>query len=276
MVERELESRRAAHVQAARVTLDAAKHASLSALEQATGVDIDGDGTLADVSFCAITVVFVASGEMADYGAALQAHIKRVLCDAAGVRDGSWGWGAAFLDVDNDGDQDIVQQNGFPTDDHFVDVPMRLFVNDGTGVYTDRACDASLDQGDQGRAVVPFDFDNDGDLDLLSTVNASAPRLLENTGAPGTWARIGLSDGLAPGNRLGIGSFIEVEAVQGGVIRRRDIHLNSNFSGVRVPEAHFGFGGHVGPLYEVRVTWPDGAQTLHTDVDTNQILVLSR
>jgi hypothetical protein len=33
--------------------------------------------------------------------------------DAAGVRDGQWGWGAEFLDYDNDGRLDIFATNGF-------------------------------------------------------------------------------------------------------------------------------------------------------------------
>ena len=35
--------------------------------------------------------------------------------DAAGVRDAQWGWGAEFVDYDNDGWQDIFASNGFIT-----------------------------------------------------------------------------------------------------------------------------------------------------------------
>ncbi len=35
--------------------------------------------------------------------------------EAAGVRDGQWGWGAEFLDYDNDGRLDIYATNGFVT-----------------------------------------------------------------------------------------------------------------------------------------------------------------
>jgi hypothetical protein len=34
---------------------------------------------------------------------------------AAGVNDGQWGWGAEFLDYDNDGKLDIFAENGFVT-----------------------------------------------------------------------------------------------------------------------------------------------------------------
>jgi len=39
------------------------------------------------------------------------------VADAAGVRDGQWGWGAEFLDYNNDGRLDIFAQNGFVTGD---------------------------------------------------------------------------------------------------------------------------------------------------------------
>ena len=56
--------------------------------------------------------------------------------DAAGVRDGGWGWGAAFLDYDNDGDLDLIMTNGVdmansPMDDAFAADPMKLWRNDG-------------------------------------------------------------------------------------------------------------------------------------------------
>ena len=35
--------------------------------------------------------------------------------EKAGVRDGQWGWGADFLDYDNDGRLDIFAENGFVT-----------------------------------------------------------------------------------------------------------------------------------------------------------------
>ncbi len=195
---------------------------------------------------------------------------------AAGVREGSWGWGAAFLDFDNDGDLDLAETNGFPADDYFVGDSVRLWVNDGNGVFDDRACDSQIDLAADGRALIPIDYDNDGDLDIFTTVNGAPPHLYENVNSGGTWLRVLLDDGVQPGNPNAIGAIIEVEAANGGTIRRRDVHANSNFSGTRPAEVHFGLGGHVGPLFEVRVTWPDGIQSAHINVGVDQIITLSR
>ena len=63
--------------------------------------------------------------------------------DAAGVRDGYWGWGAAFLDYDNDADLDLVMTNGIDlpylneqmteATDRFRQDPMRVWRNDKAG-----------------------------------------------------------------------------------------------------------------------------------------------
>ena len=74
--------------------------------------------------------------------------------DTAGVRDGAWGWGAAFLDYDNDGDLDLTMTNGidFPFVPAPFDVifapfrtdPMKLWRNDGAGGFTEIAGPSGL------------------------------------------------------------------------------------------------------------------------------------
>jgi hypothetical protein len=68
--------------------------------------------------------------------------------------------GADWGDVDNDGDLDlIIALNG---------VASRLYINDGTGSFTDDAAGAGIGTiGDLGKTVGFFDSENDGDLDIL-------------------------------------------------------------------------------------------------------------
>src|SRR5690606_2148604 len=60
-----------------------------------------------------------------------------------GVADGSWGWGACIVDIDNDGDLDIFHTNGWsePYLGHVAwQAPEpRAFVMDESGTYTDEA-----------------------------------------------------------------------------------------------------------------------------------------
>ena len=193
--------------------------------------------------------------------------------DLAGLRDGAWGWGAAMFDLDHDGDLDIAQQNGMPHDGFYEDV-LRLWVNDGTGAFEDRACSHDVEYAGQGRAVIPFDHDNDGDLDLLLTFTAELPRLLRNDGADGlgAWLRVALDD---PGssNPHGIGATVRALPVYGPAWIR-EVHLNATFLGNGPAEAHFGLAGE--SAVDLEITWPDGAIQLEPSVATDQVLTVVR
>jgi len=70
------------------------------------------------------------------------------------------GSSAAFSDLDNDGDLDVLI-TGFSDSD---DVP-KLYLNDGTGVFT-KVSDTSFESV-EGSSIVFFDIDSDGDTDVL-------------------------------------------------------------------------------------------------------------
>ena len=80
--------------------------------------------------------------------------------------------GAVFADLDNDGDYDLI--NGVtadrPTDSTKVPAPIRIYENDGNGYFTDvthRSPDI-LRNAYFTRAVLAFDMDGDGPLDILA------------------------------------------------------------------------------------------------------------
>ncbi len=97
---------------------------------------------------------------------------------------------ATFFDADNDGDMDLFVVSG--GSQHPVNSPLyydRLYLNNGSGNFKtaqDQIPNASV----SGSCVKPFDYDNDGDIDLFvggrhvpHNYPSPAPsRLLENQG----------------------------------------------------------------------------------------------
>ncbi|MCA9212881.1 MAG: VCBS repeat-containing protein [Planctomycetales bacterium] len=75
--------------------------------------------------------------------------------------------GASFIDVDNDGDLDLYVCND--------DLPNQLFVNDGTGRFTDNATKAGVDFCGASVTATCADYDQDGDLDLYLVTNRKEP-----------------------------------------------------------------------------------------------------
>ncbi len=186
--------------------------------------------------------------------------------DAAGVREGQWGWGTSFLDYDLDGALDLVLTGGMDNV-LFREEPGRLYRGVGGGRFEDVTCSTGwIDRG-QGRGVIPFDADGDGALELLVTGREETPSLWRSSGASGAWISVELRQ---PGpNPFGVGSTVRVTDAA-GVARVGPIHANALYVSSRGPWLHLGLGAASGPV-DVEVTWPDGAVTRHPDVGPGRI-----
>src|SRR6185312_2042913 len=98
------------------------------------------------------------------------------------------GWGLKFFDYDNDGNLDLFLANGNP-DDLIESLhpgvtyrePLMLFHNNGKAFQNVSEQSGSVFAKPlSARGMAVGDFDNDGAVDVLVSVNDAAPLLLHN------------------------------------------------------------------------------------------------
>lgn len=178
-------------------------------------------------------------------------------------------FGVEFADMDLDGYVDLLLANGHIEPEinrvqqnvTFEQSP-QLFLNDGSGHFVEATERAGSDFARPlvGRGLATSDYDRDGDLDVLLTVNGGAPRLFRNRLAePGRhWLRLEL-EGARP-NGDAVGATIELFA--GGRRQRRYLGTGSSYlSQSEENPALFGLGAATG-VDSVRVTWPTSGETV--------------
>ncbi len=100
---------------------------------------------------------------------------------------------AAFVDVDHDGDLDLVLAG--------PDGPVQLIRNNGNGTFTDISAHAGIGGTSNGFAIVPTDFDNSRDVDLLIVRRDGPPALLKNV-RDGTFRDVAIEAGLTIQGRV--------------------------------------------------------------------------
>jgi len=183
----------------------------------------------------------------------------------------STGWGASWADLDLDTDLDLVFVNGnVPVRDLSADAqPVQAFGNltaqgvpgrfeDIGGVIGIHEVGPLL-----GRGSAAADYDNDGDLDIAINSIGGPLVLLENMGAVGNWLEVRL-DGFHPGTMV-------TAVLPDGRELVREVQAGSSYLSSEDPRCHFGLGV-AGEVSKLTVRWPDGEETVISDVTANQIL----
>lgn len=112
------------------------------------------------------------------------------------------GGGVAIVDVDNDGDQDLIFVNSvrWPFHDYPTAAPVAthaLYLNRGDGRFDEATARSGLDVSDYGMGIAAGDYDGDGYVDLYITA-VGPNRLLRNLG-DGRFEDVTAASGVAGG-----------------------------------------------------------------------------
>jgi hypothetical protein len=205
--------------------------------------------------------------------------------DFTGVRDTGWGWGTQMFDYDNDRDLDIIATNGYystPLEWGFETDQVRLFRNNGQGPiltnFTNVATSLGMTNTSQGRGLLTFDYDRDGDLDVFIVNNFQTPILYRNDGGNlnGNWLQIESVGTIS--NADGVGAFITLTPDLTFPNKKlvHEITLSSSFLSQSEPIAHFGLGTSTDPIDLLRIEWPaSGIVQEFFNVAINQRLTIT-
>ena len=186
--------------------------------------------------------------------------------EAAGVREGHWGWGACFADFDNDGFLDIFHTNGWGN----TPTLSRLYMSNRDGTFTDQALGKGISHDSQGRGVICYDYDDDGLVDIFIGNHALSPNVYRNEIENDFhYLKVRLT-GLHE-NLDAIGARVAVTTADGTQLS--EVQLGTAYLSQQPATLHFGLGPH-DVADSVEITWPDlaGSITVDQNVEANQLV----
>ncbi|HTT19319.1 MAG TPA: CRTAC1 family protein [Candidatus Sulfotelmatobacter sp.] len=189
------------------------------------------------------------------------------------------GVAAKFLDYDNDGWNDIVQLNGAMLDNialYHGEVsykePLLMYRNRGKGEF-DKVSDSlgpDFMRPSVGRGLATADYDNDGDIDIVTNNRGDFPSLLRNDGGnANNWLTVQLvgtksnRDGIGAALKLTSEGFVHMEQAKGGM----------SYMSASDPRIHFGLGKS-SKIAALEITWPSGQVDRLTNLPINQIITV--
>ena len=186
------------------------------------------------------------------------------------------GFGAGFLDFDNDGDRDLLVVNGHVVDnieriqpDLSHPQPDQLFENRG-GRFVEHGpfYRWSSRQPRVGRGAALGDIDNDGDIDVLISNCGAEPTLLINrVGARRNWIQLRLTG--TDSSRDAVGTRLTLTTAEGE--QTDQITGGGSYLSASDLRAHFGLG-EAARVEEIRIRWPSGKEEVLKDIPANRIL----
>lgn len=190
------------------------------------------------------------------------------------------GWGAQFLDVDQDGRKDLLLINGhvYPEVDQTPEVhyrqPRLLYWNVGGGQFKDisESAGPALRETWSSRGSAMGDLDGDGSLEVVVANMGARPSLLKNYGPRKHWLLVQLVGG-PKGNRDAVGAratvFVGSRRLAG------EVQTGASYLSQHDSRLHFGLGD-VTTYQRIEVRWPSGDRESFAGGGADRIVVLKQ
>jgi hypothetical protein len=187
-------------------------------------------------------------------------------------------WGAAIIDLDNDGLADLFFTTGMVYPDlapQIRDAPWKtpnvVFRNLGGGKFEELAGEAGpgVSEAHSSRGVAFGDFDNDGDIDILIVNLNEPPSLLRNDMSGNNhWLKVRLVGTVS--NRSAIGA--RVVASYGDRKQAQAVLAQSSYLSVNDRRLHFGLGA--AEAADLEIFWPNGGHETIRNVAADRLVVI--
>ncbi|MGA7572627.1 MAG: CRTAC1 family protein [Terriglobales bacterium] len=187
-------------------------------------------------------------------------------------------WGTCLLDLDNDGNPDIITVAGtvYPElEPIYPKYPRRgpriVFRNLGNGRFAELGEETGpgILAKHCSRGVAFGDFDNDGDIDVVIMNQNEPPSLLRNDSPPANhWLKVRLEG--TKSNRSAIGGRVLVHYA--GKVQAQEVMSQSSYLSANDPRLHFGLGAE--KTADIEVHWPLGAVDTFKGIAADQLVMI--
>ncbi len=175
------------------------------------------------------------------------------------------GWGDSWIDLRNDGTQQLVLANGA--------IPVRNLKKDAAPLQVltrrdGRWVDTGILRGLRvnGRGLAAADYDNDGRVDVVVNTIGGRLLLLHNTSPAGNWLEVQVEP-FSPG-------AVVTATASDGREQSREVRAGSSYLSSEDPRVHFGFGAAT--VRSVSVRYPDGTVKRLEAPPTNAVVTVRR
>lgn len=205
-----------------------------------------------------------------------------------------WSWGACAKDFNNDGFEDIFYISGYgekmqsayfesellKTQNEkfmqnyqlFSNSRPTLLINDGKGNFTDQSKEFGLDKPLDGRGVSCFDYQQDGDIDIVIAPLEGAPILFENISNNNNWISLRLLG--VKGNTEAFGAKVTIESSAGK--QYKEIRFENNYISRNPSQSHFGLGESQNKVkLTIELPQPSSRKIEILDLPINQLHVIN-